>query len=139
LSSAGGKSESYYDRLARQPLRPLRAEEREVVAALVAIAPIDQTLASAQALDAARVRDMLDGGMGSIWFLSPRGDVGRKADGVVSHLWYVDTDGVGAWLALLVDTQGELFELDIWKVDYSPLLRYPRRDQLEPAKINYLP
>lgn len=47
-------------------------------------------------------------------------------------------DGVGVWLALLVDTHGGLFEVDMWKVDLSPLLRYPRRDQLEPAKINYV-
>lgn len=81
------------------------------MAALVAAAPIDQTLASREALDGARVRDMRDGGMSSVWFLSPRGEDGRKANGVVASLWYVDADGVGVWLALLVDTVGDLFEL----------------------------
>jgi hypothetical protein len=137
LSGPDEQSEDYYARLERQPLRPLRAEEREVVAALVAIAPIEQHLASAEHLDVARVRDALDGGMGSILFQSPVGEDGRKSDGVVSQLWYVDADGVGVWLALILDVRGDLYEVDMWKVDWSPLVRYPRRDQLEPIKVNY--
>lgn len=70
--------------------------------------------------------DMDDGGMGSIRFL-PIGDKDddRVFGGEVSSCHFIDADGVMVSAALYVDTVGSPFELDVWKVDFSPLLRMP--------------
>ncbi len=39
---------------------------------------------------------------------------------------YLDSDGVLVSIAVNADKQGQLFELDLWKVDFSPLKRYPK-------------
>ena len=41
-----------------------------------------------------------------------------------------DEDGTLVGAVVSVDENGELHELDIWKVDFSPLKRYPRPEQL---------
>lgn len=42
-----------------------------------------------------------------------------------------DSDGVLASVTLNADQFGELVELDLWKVDFSPLNRYPDPDDFE--------
>jgi hypothetical protein len=37
-------------------------------------------------------------------------------------------------VALNLDEQGELYELDIWKMDFSPLQRIPPADQIQISK-----
>jgi hypothetical protein len=39
---------------------------------------------------------------------------------------FPDSDGVPIFVALSLDNYDELFELDIWKVDFSPLKRFPQ-------------
>jgi len=34
-------------------------------------------------------------------------------------------------VGLYLDQFGDLFELDVWKVDSSPLIRYPHPDDFE--------
>ncbi len=72
--------------------------------------------------------DMDDGGMGSIRFV-PRDNVmsvdNRRFGGEVSACSFTDEDGVLVSVALYVDTSGCPFELDVWKVDFSPLIRMP--------------
>lgn len=36
-----------------------------------------------------------------------------------------DTDGIELSITLNLDRSGDLFEVDIWKVDFSPLLALP--------------
>ena len=43
----------------------------------------------------------------------------------VSELQFVDQDGIDVLVSLYVDTQGEIFELDVWKTDFSQLIRFP--------------
>jgi len=73
----------------------------------------------------ARVQDMPDGGMGSIKFHSgrPRSELeyGRQ----VAEAAFKDADGVAVSATLSVDKAGYPFELDIFKADGSPLVRYP--------------
>ena len=73
------------------------------------------------------VTEMADGGMGSIRFVRPQLQSLGKA---VVEAQYVDGDGVLVSIALNVDKNGQLFELDFWKVDFSPLRRYPKPSDL---------
>lgn len=73
------------------------------------------------------VEEMKDGGMGSLKFLastSPR--MGYE----LSELAFTDVDGVYVSAALNFDPEGLLFELDIFKGDYSPLIAIPSRQIL---------
>ncbi len=72
------------------------------------------------------VQSMDDGGMGSL-LLFPKGmtDKKRSFGGVASNYEFADADGVKVLVSLNLDKEGELFEVDSWKVDFSPLIRIP--------------
>lgn len=65
--------------------------------------------------------------MGSIRFVQPESGSFGKA---FAEAQYLDSDGVLVSIALNTDINGQLFELDFWKVDFSPLIRYPRPSDL---------
>ena len=67
---------------------------------------------------------MLDGGMGSIRFIHGPKERGAGKFGV-AQLLYDDIDGVLVSFSLNLDTCGEPWEIDAWKVDNSPLLQPP--------------
>lgn len=73
-----------------------------------------------------RVRQMDDGGMGSLC-LYPKGEINenRKFGKMVSEFQFTDNDGVEVLVLLNIDDRGQLFELDIWKTDFSQLLSFP--------------
>lgn len=58
------------------------------------------------------VTPMDDGGMGS----------------QVSECSFLDEDGVEVLATLNLDENSELFELDVWKVNYEPLIKLPYDD-----------
>jgi hypothetical protein len=100
--------------------RSLRPAERALILALSPQFGVE--------LDDALVREMQDGGMGSIRFL---GGDDRRYGRTIAEAMYVDDDGIVVSIHLNVDKTDSLFELDLWKVDFSPLLRYPRPDDLQ--------
>lgn len=106
--------------------RPLSAKEKAVLAALLgcSLEVVDEKLPDCV------VEDMADGGMGSIRFINDR-QVSRSFGATIAEATYVDADGVTISIALNVDERGDLFELDIWKVDFSPLSCYPAPEQLQ--------
>jgi hypothetical protein len=108
--------------------RPLRPEESALIRALLA------GVYPAEALEGvlmnSRVADMQDGGMGSIRFLGS-GPFGMA----LVEAQYADTDGVLVSIAVNGDKQGQLFELDFWKVDFSPLKRYPNPSDVSGISI----
>jgi hypothetical protein len=65
-----------------------------------------------------------DGGMGSLR-LFPGGDCHDSAvfGRSVAECQFADADGVSVIATLNLDQQGHLFELDLWKVDFSPIGR----------------
>ena len=69
-----------------------------------------------------RVADMSDGGMGSLSF-GPEGSV--RFGGSISECTFVDSDGVPVTASLYVNENGALLEMDVWKVDFSPLQSWP--------------
>lgn len=73
-------------------------------------------------LDCAQVREMRDGGMGSLEFA---GGGHRSLGSCLVEAEYLDRDGVPVSIVLNSDTDGLLYELDMWKVDFAPLQEYP--------------
>jgi hypothetical protein len=76
------------------------------------------------------VEDMSDGGMGSLRFRAAdnrRRRFGRK----IAEAEFADEDGTFVSAVMNLDEYGEVFELDIWRVDFSPLRRYPRPEDLQ--------
>lgn len=68
------------------------------------------------------VSDLIDGGMGSLSLYPPRiTDKKREFGSQVSDCQFKDTDGVIVIASLYLDKEGNMYELDIWKTDFSPL------------------
>lgn len=108
--------------------RMLRPDERAVLIRLLDMAGC----AAHPQLQHCRVEDMADGGMGSIRFVSPFAGA-RLLGRCAMEAQYVDADGVPVSIALNLDDRGNLYELDFWKADFSPLLSYPSPAELAPA------
>ena len=75
-----------------------------------------------------RCVEINDGGMGSLRFV-PIDNMPvvntQKFEGVISSCNFSDEDGVLVSVALYADSFGNPFELDMWKVDFTPLVRIP--------------
>jgi hypothetical protein len=69
---------------------------------------------------------MDDGGMGSLSFetTKPHRMFGRT----LSEGWFKDEDGFPCVVAILLDKEDEIFELDSFKVDSSPRCRLPESE-----------
>jgi hypothetical protein len=107
--------------------RKLRKEEEDLIAAMVRNSPkADEILRSLSEL---LVKDMKDGGMGSLRFKAADNQ-NRRFGKKIAEAEFTDKDGVLVSAVVNVDDSGELFELDIWKVDFSALRRYPRPEKL---------
>jgi len=109
------------------PPRPLREKELALVKKLLA-GTVKETRNHPR-LDETRVQDMPDGGMGSIRFMQELAEKRMFGEEIAEGLFH-DTDGVPVSVTLNVDQFDDLFELDLWKVDFSPLIRYPDLDDL---------
>lgn len=107
------------------PNRPLRLDEIALVRAL--LHGVHTAEAIETELTASRVVDMQDGGMRSIRFI---GNEPQSFGRVLAEAQYSDSDGVLVSIALNADKHGQLFELDVWKVDFSRLKCYPNPSSL---------
>ncbi len=112
--------------------RPMRAEEIAIVKALVGVTHNAASLVSE--LHSVLVSDMPDGGMGGIVFENSTNEKRRFAEDV-AQAEFDDADGVNVFVSVYLDNDGLLFELDFWKTDFSPLLRYPTPGDLRPPNI----
>ena len=75
------------------------------------------------------VTPMDDGGMGSLVLnLGDDLNSNRRMGSQVSECSVLDEDGVEVLATLNLDENGELFELDVWKVNYEPLIKLPYDD-----------
>ena len=106
-------------------LRPLRLEEDSLVRALLRHVTGGEQLL--RQLELAQVGDMDDGGMGSLKFA---GGVHRTLGSSLVEAEYLDRDGVPVSIVLNSDTNGLLYELDMWKVDFAPLQEYPDSERV---------
>jgi len=101
-------------------LRPLRLEEESFIRALLRRARDGEHLLVQ--LEHAQVLDINDGKMGSVQFAGH--DI-RFLGSCLVKAQYVDRDGIPVSIVLNTDTTGQLYELDIWKADFSSLQAYP--------------
>lgn len=44
---------------------------------------------------------------------------------------FMDDDGILVDFELTIDKQGNLFELDLWKVDFNQLVSFPKENEIE--------
>jgi hypothetical protein len=76
--------------------------------------------------DKITVRQMNDGGMGGlVLFLDNESEQNRLFGEQISEYYFKDKDGIDVIVSLNTDNKGNLFELDVWKTDFSKLLKFP--------------
>ena len=95
-------------------MRALREHEKPLVKAAFAAAGIPYS-------EHLRVREIDDGGMGSLLFL-PGGSIKQFG---IAKLYFLDEDEVLVSAELNATAEGKPVELDVWKVDFSQLRRWP--------------
>ena len=120
-------SKLIYQRMLQFPHQPRFLREEEKVLLKTMLASRFDVLP--QTLDKVLVQDMNDGGMGSIEFL-PDSVKSPSSARMLTDAEYMDEDGVPALITIYLDPQSRLNEVDFWKVDFSPLKRFPKQDQL---------
>lgn len=103
-------------------VRLLTVEERALLTVMIAGTPHAARLLDS--LPTVLVEEMDDGGMGSLRFCTPD-DRSRHLGKQLAEREFADIDGVPIVIAVNLDDRGELYELDVWKVDFSPLKRFP--------------
>jgi len=108
-------------------MRQLLDHERPLVAYLFELASI------AVDLDSLQVAPMADGGMGSL-AIAPFG--GRRYGSSPSECHFYDSDGVVVSAELNLDESGAPFEVDVLKVDSSPTVVWPVREQIHAGPPN---
>lgn len=102
--------------------RQLREPEVELVSLLLRKAGDSGTLLNR--LSSMGVREMSDGGMGSLYFISEtRPPEQRRFGQRIAEMQFNDADGVPILASLNIDKEGDLYELDVWKTDYTPVIR----------------
>ena len=61
----------------------------------------------------------------------------RQTGKCIANVEYKDEDGVIVSIELNLDKSGNLYELDIWKVDDTLLIKWPKIDELEFKDPNF--
>ncbi len=76
--------------------------------------------------DKIMVKPMDDGGMGSL-LLFPDGieTQNRVFEKTAAEHEFKDADKTDVLASLNIDRSGQLLELDIWKMNFDPLIRFP--------------
>lgn len=106
-------------------IRGVTSEEIALVEWMLRSLPLGA--ANETPLKACKVRSFDNGGMGGFEFVGSRSD--RRFSETISEAIYKDSDGVECIIQLNVDDFGDLMELDIWKTDFSPLVKFPLPDE----------
>ena len=113
--------------------RKLRKEELDLITAMARHSRKSNEVL--RSLSERLVEDMKDGGMGSVRFedsYNRERRLGKK----IAEAEFRDQDGIPVSAVLNLDDKGQLFELDMWKVDFSALKRYPRPEELRLKQPN---
>ena len=79
-------------------------------------------------LRAVCVEDLNDGGMGGIRFRTNIKIDAKLKNPVLAA--YTDADGTMVSISLASDANSNLYEMDFWKVDFSPLEKYPKPEDI---------
>lgn len=77
--------------------------------------------------DGLLVSPMDDGKMGSLrLFMRGKKMKNRVLGKQVSDFQFTDLDGVEVIVSLNIDSNGNLFELDVWKTNFEKILKFPQ-------------
>lgn len=105
-------------------MRKLNSHELPLVAYLFAAAGRSDDLGELV------VEAMDDGGMGSLAI--SRDDPTLRFGRCVAQCEFLDADGVKVQAALNCDTSDMPMEVDVWKVNFSPIVQWPNRADIQP-------
>lgn len=111
--------------------RDIRINEKEIINFLLDKASLPELKIKENAV----VKDLKDGLMGGFRFIGNYSD-GRKYGKKLVEAKYLDSDNIPVYLSLIIDNKEMLYELDIWKVDFNPLIEYPKLDQLTNIELS---
>jgi hypothetical protein len=103
-------------------MRKLTEDEYELICFLLLDKPDAKQIING--LRDMMVEEMDDGGMGSFRFVNknmPLGKFGRQ----ISEITLLDEDRVPVSFAIFLDKDGDLFEMNVFKADYSRLVKFP--------------
>ncbi|MBI3452642.1 MAG: hypothetical protein HY057_07420 [Rhodospirillales bacterium] len=78
-------------------------------------------------LDDYEVEEMNDGGMGSLRTAQAEKEKRRFGE-VLAEAELTDSDGTPVIVSIIADSAGELYEIDMWRVDFLPLKRWPQME-----------
>jgi hypothetical protein len=87
-----------------------------------------------ESVESLTVSEIKDGGMGSMVFDSAHED--RRFGETISECQFVDRDGVAVIASLNTDQQGKLYELDMWRTDFKPLIAWPESSAITKTTPN---
>ncbi len=108
-------------------MRHLKDEEKALISKM--ILGLSAEALGFESLDTILVEEMADGGMGSLSFVQPSSGQ-RRFGKKIQEATFSDADGVIVSVTVNLDQDGRLFELDVWKVDFSPLKRIPAPSEI---------
>jgi len=112
-------------------VRDIRKYEKEIVNFLLDKVSLFELKIQKTAI----VEDLNDGLMGSIRF-ADKGSDDRKYGKRLIEVEYIDSDNIPVYISLIIDNKDKLYELDIWKGNFNPLIEYPTPDKLVDVKID---
>ena len=73
-----------------------------------------------------RVKSLNDGNMGSLeLFINDDSEKDRIFGEQIAECYFFDTDDIKVIVSLNIDDIGNLYELDVWKTDFSPVIKIP--------------
>lgn len=116
--------------------RKLTKNEEQIIAFLISNSSLDISANWSKGL---LVRSLDDGGMGSLYlfYKEASSNIKRKFGKQVSEMTFIDDDGIEVIVSLNVDEQEMLYELDVWKTDYSRVIsKFPTMSHVEQNDIN---
>lgn len=104
-------------------MRPPTDSELPILEYLLVVAGLNQAPRDL------RLEPMNDGEMGSLLFEN-LDRIDRRLGETVAKCYFEDSDGTLVSATLNLDQHGALFELDVWKVDFSKLQRWPLKEAI---------
>lgn len=106
-------------------IRALRGDERSLIESL--LGEVWLKTYAPTGINSLMVEELNDGGMGSLRFIHPgmHENEKQRMSMQVAESQFLDEDGVPILVSINIDEAGRLYEFDIWKVDFSKVLKYP--------------
>lgn len=97
-------------------------EEKRLIRFLISLSktPVDNDI------NAINIKPLSDGGMGSFEIIPKQLNNHKRTVGeMISEYEFKDKDGVKVLASLYLDLESNLYELDLWKTDFSPIIEIP--------------